>query len=352
MKSLLVVIACLASVAAGAADGYYPPRNNPYYETEVRHGQRFGFTDSNPFAQSALRTRVVSSGMLADGLESEITRLEMLLGQGTPEPTGRFGEVTARFGPLWSPYYQAQILAIPDQGGQMPTPNSPEAQELIVEMAGRVLRRHQALLADQLLALYELRALRRLADQGLSPAMVGAQLARNQEWMAARPGADSLPTMAGSAVKVASFYNPAGYLLPRNGGPQVLDIRTFTPDSPQNIVLLISIRAILQKLDNSPTTASVSVEMEIPGGQAGLHETVAGPTIHIFPDDPTIVQRGSSSLSMTDDETSYGALRDQPRYTLYLVTPQGAAGGSVKVSHILVRVYYITGGFIEAGTIK
>jgi hypothetical protein len=290
--------------------------------------------------------------MLEDALEDEIARLEMLFYQGTPAPSGRYGEVTARFGPQWSPYFQSQIRGVPDQGGKVPAPDSPEAQDLLVEMTGRALRRHQALIAEQLLALYELRVVRRLADQGVTPEMAGTQLAGSQEWQAARVAADSFPAMAGSVVKVATFSNPVGYLLPRSGGPQVLDIRTFTPDGSQNIVLLLSIRATLQKSDNSPTTASVSLEMEIPEEETGLHETVAGPTIHLLKNDPGIVRRGSSSLCTADDEASYGGLHDQPRYTLRLVTPEGATGGNVKVSHILVKVYYITGGFIEAGTIK
>lgn len=352
MRSLLVVMACLATVAAMAGEGYYPPRGNPYYESEVRHGPRFGFHESNPFGPTALRTRALSRGTLADALENEIARIEMLFYQGTPEASGRYSEITARFGPQWSPYFQSQIRAAPDRAGKAPAPESPAAEELVVESTAKALRKHQALVAEQLLSLYELRVARRLADQGLTPEMVGTPLAPNQEWLAARMAADTVPTAAGSVVKVATFSNPVGYLLPNNGGPQLLDVRTFTPDSSQNIVLLVSIRATLQKMDNPATTASIGLEMDLPEEEVGMSETVGGPAIRLLQNDPATVRRGGSSLCTADEEESYGALHDQPRYTLRIVTPEGATGGNVKISQVIVKVYYLTGEFVEAGTIR
>ncbi len=55
---------------------------------------------------------------------------------------------------------------------------------------------------------------------------------------------------------------------------------------------------------------------------------------------------------MSDDATSYSGLRFQPRYTLSLTAPEGATAGRVRISHVVVKVYYITGGFVEAGTLR
>jgi hypothetical protein len=212
--------------------------------------------------------------------------------------------------------------------------------------------RHKATVAEHLLMLYELRALRRLAGQGIMPEMVGMEPVLKRELRAARQAANALPGMGDSFVKVATFRDALGHLLPDGAGQQVLDIRRFTPDAPMNIIFMVSFRATLQRVTDRPSTAAVSLEIVLPEEETGYHETVATPTLHLSPGDPNIVRKRISWLSTAEEGTGHGGLVDRPRYTLRITTPNGATGGDVRVSHIQIRVFYITGDILEGGIIE
>jgi len=202
------------------------------------------------------------------------------------------------------------------------------------------------------LALYEIRAIRRLADDGVTPQIAGVASASSTDRTAARLTSEHLLDLVGSVVKVATYRDETGFRLQRDGGPRVLDVLTFIPDGPDNIILMLSLQATLQRLDDSLSTAALGLEIEIPERDTGRFEVVGGPTLRLGGDDLVAVGKGHTSVCMGDDGTWYAGLADRPRYTLRLTTPEGAIGGDVKVRDIVVRVYYVTGGFIEAGTIR
>lgn len=351
MKRILLTVGCLTALVAQAQDGYRPGGYVRRDAEFMRPRRYYGPEADRPFGRRIFRPRIIPRWRLDDELEWEIARLERMLDRGTPAPSGRFGEVTARFGPRWSPYFWSQIRVPRGQDGEVPAPGTPEAEALLAELAEGVLRRHDSAIAERLLALYELRALRRRADSGIPPDTTEAQLPQYDRPPAPRPPEDYPLAPAGSVVKVATFKDPTGHLLPKDGGPHVLSTLTFTPDSRHNIVLMMSLRATLQRIGDSPSTASFGLETVLPEDETGLHETVAGPSIHLTEDDPTVIRKGSSSLCSGDEATGSGGLHDQPRYTFRFTTPDGAWGGDVRVSHIVLKVYYLTGGFAEAGTI-
>lgn len=351
MRNVLVAIGCLVSATVWASEGYWPEEGVPY-DAEVGRTRSFRHRGPGPPGYQPLHMRLRPRWTGGDALEREIARLESLFNQGTPAPSGRFGEVTARFGPQWSPYFQEQIQAWLSEPQELPAPGTPEAHALLVDLAGRALRRRNTLVAGQLLALYELRAIKRLAERGVTPQMAGVGLARDDGRMAARLAEDYLLSVAGSVVKVATYRDPVGYPLQHDGGPRILDVLAFTPDGPDNIVLMLALQATMQRIGDSPSTAAFRLEAELLDPEVGSIEVVNGPTIALAQDDPVMVQKGRSFLLTGTEGTWDSPLRDQPRYTLRLTTPDGAIGGGVKVTDVVVKVYYVTGGFVEAGTIR
>jgi len=343
MRRVFLAIGCLVAVQVGAQDYSWSGGDGP---GSLAWGPSWydGRTTYNPFNYWDYPRPSVA--FLQDNLEQEIARLEGMLDQSTPYATGRYGEVTARFGPQFSPYFWEQVGENMAQPGALPEPGTPEGHSLLVDAAGRALRRHDALIADRLLALYDLRAMRRMAELGYPPSMVMAQRTR-----AGAPSAPvaAAPTPEGAIAKMATFEDPAGHVLARDAGPQILDTMTFVPDSPRNLVLMVSLQATLQRLDDLPSTATVGLEVDLPQWVPGADEVLPGPMLDLLPWDPAAVRKADSSLCTGEVGTLNGGLHDQPSYKFRLVAPEGAVGGSVKVSDIVLRVYYITGPFVEAG---
>jgi hypothetical protein len=346
MRHVFLVIGCVIALPALAQDDLYPDPNG--YADPAR--DRGWYSDpllSDPYYVPNSHYTPSPAPEYNDYLQQEIDRLEKRFCQGTPAASSRYG-VTARFGPQWSPYFWERAFAAAPLRGEMPGPNTPTARQLLVELAGRALRGHDSMVTDRLLEMYELRALRRLAEDGVPPSVVAADLQHVSDRNAARRPALPEPTPAGSTVKVATYREATGYLLKKGAGREVLDTITFVPDESENILLMVSLEASMERLDDQPSTTAVGLDIELPPQEAGIHDLLAGPTISLHADDPALVRRGGSSLCTADAETLYGGLHNQPRYTFWLVAPKGAPSGDVWVSEIVVRAYYIT-GFVEAG---
>lgn len=350
MKRSFFMLGCMVASMAAAQD-YYD--YGGYGESDSAHYGYGYFEQPSDYSSGGggYVGLAYASQVYPDYLDREISRLERSLSQETPFATGRYNEVTARFGPQWSPYFREQMIAAMPRYRVMPGPDSPEARQMLVDMAGHALRRHNTLVADRLLELYELRAMGRLSQQGVPPTLVAAQLREMDARRRAFEPTPEVPPEPNSIVKVATFRNTEGFTLQSGAAPKVLDTLTFVPDNPRNFILMVSLRATLERLDDAPSTTAFGLDIEVTPQAPDGPERAAGPTLYMLGGDPRTLRKGASSRFSGEAETIFGGLHDQATYTFYLVAPDKTLGSNVRVRDIISRVYYVS-GFVEAGTFE